>query len=87
MKYSVKTVRNFYNDKAVREQKQTNELFFNSIDTALSNYNHTIIGERVAGELHAINGSSNIYVSLIVRLDGESTVLESTFIHNGEVQK
>ena len=86
MKYSVKVVRNFYNDKAVREQKQTNEVFLNSIDAALSNYNYTIIGERVAGELHAINGSSNIYVSLIVRLDGESTVLESTFIHNGEVQ-
>lgn len=86
MKYSVKTVRNFYNDKAVREQKQTSEVFFESIDTALSNYNYTIIGERVAGELHAINGSSNIYVSLIVRLDGESIVLESTFIHNGEVQ-
>jgi hypothetical protein len=86
MKYSVKVVRNYYNDKAVREQKQTNESFFDSIDVALISYNSTIIGERVAGELHAINGSSNIYVSLIVRLDGESTVLESTFLHNGEVQ-
>ena len=86
MKYSVKTVRNFYNDKAVLEQEQSNEVFFESIDTALSSYNNTVIGERVAGEFHAINGTSNIYVSLIVRLDGESIVLESTFLHNGEVK-
>lgn len=87
MKYSVKIVRNYYNTKAIREQKQIDERFFSdSLDSALLAYNHTIIGERVAGELHAINGSSNIYVSLIVRIDGESTVLESTFIHNGEVQ-
>ena len=87
MKYSVKVVRNNYNAKAVREQKQTTEQFFDSIDSALTNYNYTIIGERVAGELHAIDGSSNIYVSLIVRLNGVFTVLESTFLHNGEVQK
>lgn len=86
MKYSVNTLRNFYNDKAVCEQKQTNVLYFESIDIALSNYNHTIIGERVSGELHAINGSSNIHVSLIARINGETVVLESTFIHNGEVQ-
>ena len=87
MKYSVKVVRNFYNDKAVREQKLTNELFYESIDTALSSYNHTIIGERITGEMHSVNGRSNIYVSLIARIDGEAIVLESTFIHNGEVQK
>lgn len=86
MKYSVRTVRNFYNDELVREEKQTNELFFESIDTALSSYNHTIIGERVSGELHAINGISNIDVWLIAHNDEESFVLESTFIHNGEVQ-
>lgn len=87
MKYSVKVVRNYYNTKAVREQKQTTESFYDTIDEAVSNYNYSIIGERVSGELHSINGSSCIYVSLIVRLDGESTVLESTFLHNGEVMK
>lgn len=87
MKYSVKTHRNFYNDKAVCEQKLSNELFYESIDTALSSYNYTIIGERITGETHSVNGSSNIYVSLIARIDGEPVVLESTFIHNGEVQK
>ena len=87
MKYSVKVVRNYYNTNAVREQKQTDERFFSdSLDCALIAYNSTIIGERITSEMHAINGSSNIHVSLIVRLDGESTVLESTFIHNGEVQ-
>lgn len=86
MKYSVKTVRNFYNDKAVCEQKFINELFYESIDTALFRYNHTIIGERITGEMHSVNGSSNICVSLIAHIDGESVVLESTFIHNGEVQ-
>lgn len=87
MRYSVKVVRNIYNDNAVREQKLTNELFYESIDTALSSYNHTIIGERITSEMHSVNGSSNIYVSLIARIDGEALVLESTFIHNGEVQK
>lgn len=87
MKYSVKVVRNYYNTKAIREQKQTDERFFSdSLDSALIAYNSTIIGERITSEMHAINGSSNICVSLIVRLDGESKVLESTFIHNGEVQ-
>lgn len=87
MKYSVKVVRNYYNTKAIMEQKQTDERFFSdSLDCALIAYNSTIIGERIASEMHNVNGSSNIYVSLIVRTNGESIVLESTFIHNGEVQ-
>lgn len=87
MKYSVKVIRNYYNTKAIREKKQTDESFFSdSLDSALIAYNSTIIGERITSEIYSMNGSSNIYVSLIVRLDGESTVLESTFIHNGEVQ-
>lgn len=88
MKYSVKVVRNYYNTKAIREQKQTDERFFSdSLDCALLAYNSTIIGERISSEMHTVNGSSNIYVSLIARIDGEAVVLESTFIHNGEVQK
>lgn len=87
MKYSVKVVRNYYNTKAILEQKQTDERFFsNSLDCALIAYNSNIIGERIASEMHNVNGSSNIYVSLIARIDNESVVLESTFIHNGEVQ-
>lgn len=87
MKYSVKVVRNYYNAKAIIEQKQTDERFFSdSLDCALLAYNSNIIGERIASEMHSVNGSSNIYVSLIARIDGESVVLESTFIHNGEVQ-
>lgn len=87
MKYSVKVVRNYYNTKAIREQKQTDERFFSdSLDCALIAYNSTIIGERITSEMHAINGSNDVHVSLIVRLDDESIVLESTFIHNGEVQ-
>lgn len=87
MRYSVKVVRNYYNTKAIREQKQSDERFFSdSLDSALIAYNSTIIGERITSEMHAINGSNNIDVSLIVRLDGECIVLESTFIHNGEVQ-
>lgn len=87
MKYSVKVVRNYYNTKAIIEQKQTDERFFyNSLDCALTAYNSNIIGERITSEMHSVNGSSNIYVSLIARIDGESVVLESTFIHNGEVQ-
>ena len=87
MKYSVKVVRNYYNTKAILEQKQTDERFFSdSLDCALIAYNSNITGERISSELHNVNGSSNIYVSLIVRIDGEALVLESTFIHNGEVQ-
>lgn len=87
MRYSVKVVRNYYNTKAIREQKQTDERFFSdSLDSALIAYNSNIIGERITSEMHSVNGSSNIYVSLIARIDNESVVLESTFIHNGEVQ-
>lgn len=87
MRYSVKVVRNYYNTKAIREQKQTDERFFSdSLECALLAYNSNIIGERIASEMHSINGSSNIYVSLIARNADESIVLESTFIHNGEVQ-
>lgn len=87
MKYSVKVVRNYYNTKAIIEQKQTDERFFSdSLDCALLAYNSNIIGERIASEMHSVNGSSNIYVSLIAHIHGESVVLESTFIHNGEVQ-
>lgn len=87
MKYSVKVVRNYYNTKAIIEQKQTDERFFSdSLDCALIAYNSNIIGERIASEMHNVNGSSNIHVSLIARIDGEPVVLESTFIHNGEVQ-
>lgn len=88
MKYSVKVVRNYYNTEAIREQKQTDERFFSdSLDSAVIAYNSTIIGERITSEVHTINGSSNIFVSIIARSDNESIVLESTFIHNGEVQK
>lgn len=87
MKYSVKVVRKYYNTKAIIEKKQTEERFFSdSLDCALLAYNSNIIGERIASEMHNVNGSSNIYVSLIARIDNESVVLESTFIHNGEVQ-
>ena len=86
MKYSVKVVRNFYNDKAVCERKEAIEKLFDNIDTALITYNSSIIGERVTGEAHSYSGSSNIVVSLVFNSYGE-TVLESTFIHNGEVQK
>lgn len=86
MKYSVEITRNFYNEKAVIEQKQQTELFFNSIDSAVSNYNCSIIGERVTGEAKSYLGSSNIYVSLYAYTDDGMIMLESTFIHNGEVQ-
>lgn len=87
MKYSVKVVRKYYNTKSIMEQKQTDERFFSdSLDCALLAYNSNIIGERIASEMHNVNGSSNIYVSLIARIDNEFVVLESTFIHNGEVQ-
>ena len=88
MKYSVKVVRQYYNVKATLEQKQMDERFFSdSLDCALVAYNSNITGERITSEMHSVNGSSNIYVSLIACIDGESIVLESTFIHNGEVQK
>lgn len=87
MKYSVKVVRKYYNKLAIMEQKQTDERFFSdSLDCALLAYNSNIIGERIASEMHNVDGSSNIYVSLIARIDNEHFVLESTFIHNGEVQ-
>lgn len=87
MKYLVKVVRKYYNTKAILEQKQTDERFFSdSLDCALIAYNSNIIGERVSSGMHNVNGSSNIDVSLIARIDNESVVLESTFIHNGEVQ-
>lgn len=87
MKYSMKVVRKYYNTKAILEQKQTDErLFSDSLDCALIAYNSAIIGERISSEMHNVNGSSDIYVSLNARIDNESVVLESTFIHNGEVQ-
>ena len=86
MKYSVKVVRSYYNRYAIRERKQTDEQFFTDIDVALIAYNSSIIGEKVSGKIHSNDGSLNIYVSLIVRIDGKSTVLESVFLHNGEVQ-
>lgn len=87
MKYTVKITRNFYNDKAVCERKEAIEKLFDDLDTALMTYNSSIIGERITSEMHSVNGSSNICVSLIVRIDGEPIVLDSKFIHNGEVQK
>jgi hypothetical protein len=87
MRYSVKVVRKYYNTKAIIEQKQSDERFSDSLDCALLAYNSNIIGERITSEMHSVNGSSNIYVSLIACIDGEAVVLESTFIHNGEVQK
>lgn len=86
MKYSVKTVRKYYNDKAVIEQTETKELFYDVIDNALMNYNYTIIGEKVTGELHSYTGSSCIYVTLFCWPNDEKTILETTFLHNGEVQ-
>lgn len=85
MKYTVKIIRNFYNDKAVCERKEAIEKLFADLDTALITYNSSIIGERVTGESHSYSGSSNIAVSLIFNSYG-GTVLESTFLHNGEVQ-
>lgn len=85
MKYLVKIIRNFYDDRAICERKEVIEKLFDDLDTALIAYNCSIIGERVTGEAHSYTGSSNITVSLILNRDGE-IVLESTFIHNGEVQ-
>lgn len=88
MKYSVKVVRNYYNAKATLEQKQSDERFFSdSLDCALIAYNSNIIGERISGEMHSINGSSNITVSLYAYTDEGLIMLETTFLHNGEVQK
>ena len=86
MKYSVEVVRSFYNDKAVIEQKQQTEDFFDSIDSAVLNYNCSIIGERVTGEAKSHIGSSNIYVSLHAYTNDGMITLETTFLHNGEVQ-
>lgn len=86
MKYSVKIIRNFYDDRAMCEQKECIEKFFDDLDTALTTYNCSIIGERVTGKAHSYTGSSNIHVILIAHIDGESIRLENTFIHDGEVQ-
>lgn len=86
MKYSVEVVRSFYNDKAVLEQKQKSEVFFDSIDNAVLNYNCSIIGERVTGQAKSYTGSSNITVSLHAYTDKGNIMLETTFLHNGEVK-
>lgn len=86
MKYSVEIVRTFYNDKGDIEQKQQSELFFDSIDSAVLNYNSSIIGERVTGKAKLYTGSSNIDVSLYAYTKEGIIMLETTFIHNGEVQ-
>lgn len=86
MKYSVEIVRTFYNDKAVIEQKQQSELFFDSIDSAVLNYNCSIIGERVTGQAKSYTGSSNINVSLYAYTEDGLIMLETTFLHNGEVR-
>ena len=86
MKYSVKVVRSFYNDKAVIEQNQQSEVFFDSIDSAVLNYNCSITGERVTGQAKSYTGSSNIYVSLYAYPNKGMIMLETTFLHNGEVQ-
>lgn len=86
MKYLVKIVRNFYDDKAVIEQKQQSELFFDSIDSAVLNYNSSIIGERVTGQARSYNGSSHINVSLYAYTNEGLIKLETTFLHDGEVQ-
>ena len=86
MKYSVEVVRSFYNEKAVIEQKQQSEVFFDSIDSAVLNYNCSITGERVTSEAKSHIGSSNIYVSLYAYTDEGMIMLETTFIHNGEVR-
>lgn len=86
MKYSVEIVRSFYNDKAVIEQKTTERSFFDSIDTAVLNYNCSIIGERVTGQAKSYTGSSNIDVSLCAYTNDGLIILETTFLHNGEVQ-
>lgn len=86
MKYSIEVVRSFYNDKAIIEQKQQYERFFDSINTVALSYETTIIGERVTGEAHSYTGSSDITVSVYAYTDEGLIMLESTFIHNGEVQ-
>lgn len=86
MKYSVEIVRSFYNDKAVIEQKQQSEVFFDSIDSAVLNYNCTITGERITGQAKSYTCSSNINVSLYAYTEEGMIMLETTFLHNGEVQ-
>lgn len=86
MKYSVEITRTFYNDKAVIEQKQQSELFFDSIDSAVLNYKCSITGERVTGQAKSYAGSSNIIVSLYAHTDDGLIMLETTFLHNGEVR-
>lgn len=86
MKYSVEIVRTFYNDKAVIEQKQQSELFFDSIDSAVLNYNCSITGERVTGQVKSYTGSSSINVSLYAYTNDGLIMLETTFLHNGEVR-
>lgn len=86
MRYSIEVVRSFYNDKAVMEQKQQYERFFDSISTAALSYDTTIIGERVTGEAHSYTGSSNITVSIYAYTEEGMIMLETTFLHNGEVQ-
>lgn len=85
MKYSVKIIRNFYDDKAVCEQKEVIVKLFEDLDTALITYNYSIIGERVTGQAHSYTGSSSITVMLMAEIDGEVVKLESTFLHDGEV--
>lgn len=86
MKYSVEVVRSFYNEKATIEQKQQSEMYFDSIDSAVLSYNCSITAERVTGEAKSYRGSSNIYVSLYAHTDEGIIMLETTFLHNGEVQ-
>lgn len=86
MRYSVEIVRSFYNVKAVIEQRQQSELFFDSIDSAVLNYNCSIIGERVTGQAKSCNGSSNIDVSLYAYTEEGMIMLETTSLYNGEEQ-
>ena len=86
MKYSVEVVRSFYDDKAIIQQKQQSEVFFDSIDSAVLNYNCSIVGERVTGQAKSYTGSSNINVSLQAYTDEGIITLETTFLHNGEVR-
>ena len=87
MKYSVKIIRHFYNEGAERTRKQVDESFFKHIDDALTYYNSAIIGERISSELHSHSGSTNYYLNLIARNNGDCITLESVFIHNGEVMQ
>lgn len=86
MRYSVNVVRGFYNCHGTIEKKQTQETFFDNIDSAILCYRCSIAGERVTGEFHSTEGSSNIHVKLYAWPDDGMTLLESTFLHNGELQ-